>query len=129
MPSELKPDKIGFCRIHTDYWGAAERNQATSKTRTGMVPLFLSARGASASEGSMSKTVPLVPVCWVNCWRMTCHSTSVTHSSSCSLSCNHLVSCPRDLSTALVMFYSLTLCWQNSAPSRCSGVCSLRVLN
>ena len=88
----------------------------------------MSACGASASVGAVSKTVTLVPVCWVNCWRLTCCSSSVAHSSSCSLSCNRLVSCPRDLSTALVMFFSLRLCWQNSAPSPCSAVCSLREL-
>ena len=88
----------------------------------------MSACGASASVGAVSKTVTLVPVCWVNCWRLTCCSSSVAHSSSCSLSCNRLVSCPRDLSTALVMFSSLRLCWQNLAPSPCSAVCSLREL-
>lgn len=50
-------------------------------------PLSSSACGASISTGSAGSTVTFVPVCWMNCWRLTCLSSFVSCSSSCSLSC------------------------------------------
>lgn len=58
-----------------------------TKTILSIAPLSSSTCGASTSMGSAGSTVTFVPVCWINCWRLTCRSSFVSCSSSCSLSC------------------------------------------
>ena len=129
MPSGLKPDEIGFCRIRRLLGSCREEPGRFRDPDWNGASLSMSACKASTSMGSAGRTVTFVPVCWINCWRLTCRSSLVNCSNSCSLSCNRLVSCPRDLSAGLVMFSSLRPCWQNSAPSPYSAVCSLRELS
>ncbi|XP_006882342.1 PREDICTED: centromere protein U [Elephantulus edwardii] len=75
----VAPEKVGPINVQTI---VEKETQATESKQ------------ASTSMGSAGKTVTFVPVCWINCWRLTCRSSFVNCSSSCSLSCNRLVACP-----------------------------------
>lgn len=86
MPSGLKPDEIGFCRIRRLLGSCRDEPGRFRDPDWKGASLSMSVCEASTSVGSAGRTVTFVPVCWINCWRLTCRSSLVNCSSSCSLS-------------------------------------------
>ena len=89
----LLTSSLAECSL--DVWGLAVTQREMhcqpllppTKSTLSAAPLSSSTCGASTSTGSAGSTVTFVPVCWMNCWRLTCRSSFVSCSSSCSLSC------------------------------------------